>query len=572
MLGMLKPAVESRNIPRRTAMKQVNAVELIRVSTDAQADKFGIPAQRTANRTTAARYGLKIVKSIELSDVSGSSVLLTPEIQNLIGFIQDPEIGAVVAKEFSRVMRPEKFSDYALLQALVDSRTTLYLPDGPLDLSEKMGRFMGTIRAAVAGLERSEIRDRCMRGKEEMRKAGKWTGAPLPYGVAYNKKTGWHYTEKAKVVLDAMEAVLKGGVDQRELGRRLGIHPSAVKYVLSNPIYSGWRVYAQKCLPSKARADGRQGYSKPVARDEAEVVRVRVIEEPLISEERQERVREILTGRREAHRRSRHNGWATFNGFLFCHRCGHLMTTSRTKRKGISYEYYICINRKQGGTCDQPPVRVDQMETYLNHLLGEYVNSDEFTASLANEAESERSNEQIHKRLDNLESQTRAAQTKRAKIVDAYVDGLYTPEQRDERLKGLDLQVAMLTRELAMLRESLLPQFNKNELAALFHPFREFPLLKRPAKRTLLEVTIPRFRVENGEVVKLYRLLDKQEVAVPAPFLDKSVQPLEERFKNYSSNGRQTGGLKGRGRKANVLDELPAPPGVWIDIPGLRAA
>lgn len=40
-------------------------IELIRVSTDGQAerDRGGIPAQREANRATAARYGLKIVRT-----------------------------------------------------------------------------------------------------------------------------------------------------------------------------------------------------------------------------------------------------------------------------------------------------------------------------------------------------------------------------------------------------------------------------------------------------------------------------------------------------------------------------
>src|SRR6516162_6750460 len=177
-----------------------NAIELIRVSTEAQAssDRASIPAQRSVNRSTAARFGLKIVKTIELSDVSGASVLLAPEIQRLIELIAAPDIGAVVTREFSRLMRPEKFSDYALLQAFADSHTKLYLPEGPIDFSEKTGRLMGTIRAAIAGLERSEIAERCWRGKEEKRKAGKKVSSTLPLGVGYDKHRGWFYTDDAQ--------------------------------------------------------------------------------------------------------------------------------------------------------------------------------------------------------------------------------------------------------------------------------------------------------------------------------------------------------------------------------------
>src|SRR4029434_6087397 len=105
-------------------------LELIRVSTGQQAadNRASIPAQRTANRRTCAQYDLEIVQSIEIADVSGACVLLAPEMQRLLKLMQLPEIDGVVAREFSRLMRPENFSDYALLQAFVDSRTVLYLP------------------------------------------------------------------------------------------------------------------------------------------------------------------------------------------------------------------------------------------------------------------------------------------------------------------------------------------------------------------------------------------------------------------------------------------------------------
>jgi len=97
-------------------------IELIRVSTEGQAadDRASIPAQRTVNRRTCSHFGLEIATSIEISDVSGASVLLAPEITRLIQLMQLPEIHGVVTREFSRLMRPENFSDYALLQVFVD--------------------------------------------------------------------------------------------------------------------------------------------------------------------------------------------------------------------------------------------------------------------------------------------------------------------------------------------------------------------------------------------------------------------------------------------------------------------
>src|SRR5882757_576293 len=94
-------------------------IELIRVSTEGQAadDRASIPAQKAVNRRTALAYGLEIVLSIQITDVSGAAVLYAPEMQHLIRQIASPEIHGVVAREFSRLMRPENFSDYAMLQA-----------------------------------------------------------------------------------------------------------------------------------------------------------------------------------------------------------------------------------------------------------------------------------------------------------------------------------------------------------------------------------------------------------------------------------------------------------------------
>ena len=39
----------------------------------------------------------------------------------------------MLAKEFSRLMRPDHFADYVRLQHFIETKTILYLPDGPID-------------------------------------------------------------------------------------------------------------------------------------------------------------------------------------------------------------------------------------------------------------------------------------------------------------------------------------------------------------------------------------------------------------------------------------------------------
>ena len=136
-----------------------------------------------------------------------------PEMQELVRSIASPGIEGVVTKEFSRRIRPEKFTDLALLEAFIETNTVLFLPDGPIDLSSKTGRFIGTIRAAFAGLERREILDRMHDAKEALRRGGKHPGgqSTLPFGVGYSKEEGWHYTAEAEKVKRAFALFLSGG-------------------------------------------------------------------------------------------------------------------------------------------------------------------------------------------------------------------------------------------------------------------------------------------------------------------------------------------------------------------------
>src|ERR1043165_198936 len=337
-------------------------IELIRVSTESQAgeDRASIPAQRAINRRTALAFGLTIVRSIEISDVSGAAVLLAPEIQELLKLMNDPEMHAVVAREFSRLMRPENFSDYALLQAFADSRTILYLPEGPIDFSNKAGRLMGTIRAAIAGLERSEILERTWSAKEEKRRAGGFPAGRncLPYGVDYNGT--WSYTPDAEKVKEMFRLILAGETSYVAVGRKVNLEAHRVRRILRNPIYTGVRVIDKKCDPSPAgkyaTKNGRQGSRRKISRAEEEVIRVRVMDS-LVSETDFNRTQQILdTKKLKAWRHI--EGFKhrfTYNGFLIC-LCG-----SRIYSGNRGGDYYFCRDR-----CGARYMRRDRLEQALD--------------------------------------------------------------------------------------------------------------------------------------------------------------------------------------------------------------
>lgn len=487
-----------------------NAIELIRVSTEKQAgdDRAGIPAQREANRRTAKLYGLSIVKTIQIVDVSGAAVLSSPEMQELLRLMESPEIHGVVTKEFSRLIRPEKFTDYALLQQFIDTQTVLYLPDGPIDLASKSGRLLGTVRAAIAGMERQEIVSRMQDAKESMRRAGKHPGgeSSLPFGVGYTKEKGWFYTADAEKVRHAFALFLRGETSYTRIGRRLNIPRTNVRFILENPIYTGWRVYDEKRDPSPLgyvpRPDGRQGRRQKMKRPADEIIRVQVID-ILISEEEFLKVQEVIELKRRNHWRSRESTphRYTYNGFLTCGDCNSPLYTHTSKD-----EFYQCKSahprerrkRQLVGLerCDNRYMRRKKLEPKLDVLIGEKLRDPEFIQRVVedyNEIQEGKSTP-VAKDVRALGLKLGALTEKRQRVLEAFFEGVVTKEERD-------LKIAEIDRERNTFQSLLIEpvphtgQRSTDEIQMALEPLVEWEFLEREDKRSLLQAICPEISV-----------------------------------------------------------------------------
>ncbi|HZQ23211.1 MAG TPA: recombinase family protein [Terriglobales bacterium] len=480
-------------------------LEFIRVSTEGQAasDRASIPAQRAINRRTCAAFGLEIVKSIEIADVSGAMVMMAPEMQHLIQLIQDPEIHGVVAREFSRLMRPENFADFVLLQVFADSQTILYLPEGPIDFSSKTGKFMGTIRAAMAGFERTEQLERTWTAKEEKRKRGELAQSRivLPFGVGYDAVNGFYYKPQTELVKEAYRQFLAGNHNYNKLAKLVGVTPRGMHCILRNPIWMGWRVIDKKRDTSSAgryqRINGRQADRRKVPRTPENIIRVRVIDQPLVTEEEFQAVQRIMDLKEKKHWRSRddYQHRFTYNGFLTCSRCGEPVQTALSRR-----DYYLCRGRRNTHTCSTKYMTREKLEASLDQL---------FSFDLSDPAFIERCIEEYNsscgggsndgpRRIAGLTAQVQNLREKRSRVIDAFVDGTLAVSDRDRRLADLDREIAAL--QDALLREIPSSRPSTDDLVRLFAPLVEWEFWTREQKRQVLSAIAPDIRVADYQI------------------------------------------------------------------------
>jgi site-specific DNA recombinase len=488
-------------------MKKV--IELIRVSTLGQADddRAGVPSQGTVNKKTCEQQGLEIGRTLEIADVSGASVLLAPEIQELIRLLQSGSFSGVVAREFSRLIRPESFADFALLQVFVDTKTALYLPDGPVDFGNKTGRFMGTIRAAIAGMERAEILERVWSAKEEKRKRGELAQSSivLPFGVGYDPGQGFFYKPEATLVREAAMQFLAGNQSYVEIARMLGVTPRGAHLILRNPIWTGFRVINQKRDPSPAGKyvgiNGRQADRRKVNRPKEEVINIQVIDKPVLTEEEFLRLQEIMDLKQEKHWRSQsdYTHRFTYSGFLTCLICGAPIQTANQRR-----DYYVCKGRRSGQKCQKCQSKYmsrERLEEVLDGLFAYQLTSRSFLQKCVSDLLQRATENESTVERQRLNSEVDGLRRKRERVVDIFQDGVIDKAEMVKRLGPIDEGIRVAS--IALSRNERGPGIDLEKLIAAFAPLVEWEFWTRDQKRQVLSTLTPEIRVADYKVESL---------------------------------------------------------------------
>lgn len=396
-------------------MKRV--VGLVRVSTEEQSgeDRAGIPRQRAAIEAIVLRDNLDLIRVDDIIDVSGSNVKASPVFQRLLTEIRTYQIAGVVVSDLDRLFRPDRLSDFDIIDVFRDAGATLYTAGANHDLRSSEGAFFMQILASYAGLDRRKILEKTQGAKEQKRKQGKCPSAKitLPRGVAYDRPSNtWSYTPEVEAVREAFRIIDEEGLSNlSEIGRRVDIAPRTLHNLLRNRTYIGRRVYDQKRGPQKYDSeDGRQADRRKVPRPEEEIIDVRIFEVGAVSDERFERVQALLA-KSNAHWRSVRKTAEVnvLSGIAICAHCGgRLYGTSGLRRDGKKQGYYICnrnyyLHKRNGSSCQQPSVRKQDMEETIFSFVSEHLTSPEvverMVASMEDAAEDRGSNANFQRLL-----------------------------------------------------------------------------------------------------------------------------------------------------------------------------
>jgi len=298
-----------------------------RVSGHEQEDNYSVPEQIERMKKYCESRDWMVYKIYTDSGFSGSN-LQRPGLQQLIKDAENKKIDMVLVYKLDRLSRSQKDTLY-LIEDVFDKHGVFFSSmTENFDTSTPFGKAILGILAVFAQLEREQIKERTMVGKDSRAKEGLWHGsAQVPTGYDYidgklviNEYEAMQIREAADLLLKMTPTRTIARLLNAKGYRRKGYDWEAktVKLVLANPVIIGMIKNRDKIYKGK--------------------------HDPIIDKDTFDKLQVILRDRRE--------GWKTIlkktgqksllGGILFCKNCGARYTR---QGNGSGSYYYCCYSR-----------------------------------------------------------------------------------------------------------------------------------------------------------------------------------------------------------------------------------
>lgn len=314
-------------------MNNLRAVDYDRVSTDEQFKQgYSIDTQKELNHKFIESQDWEHIDSY-VDDASAKDLNRT-NMKRLIKDAKEQKFDVVVFYKLDRLVR--SVSDLDKLLKIFDANNiAIRSVTEPFDTTTAMGRFLITLVAAIAQWERETISERVTVNMISKANKGERNGGRAPFG--YKLKDGiLEIDEKEAKIIQEMFRLYTSGKGIRSIVlylQQFDINKDirTISRWLENPVYSG-----------KLRWGNRSKMETILYDNTAHTA--------IIDEETFEKAQQLRNTRAKEGKKA--TSPFHFSGVLRCARCGGPLSGWHRKAKGT--KHYLCINKKNKGTCDLP--------------------------------------------------------------------------------------------------------------------------------------------------------------------------------------------------------------------------
>ncbi len=403
----------------------------------------------------------------------------------------------------------------------------------PFDTGDPSGRFLLTILAGVADLERETILDRMWHGANRAAREGKWLGGIVPYGYRKNDEGYLVISEEklprfdmseADVIrliyqltideeyttveiadyLNALHIPPSYAKDNRSIkkGKRK-VHtsgiwtPGRIRNIIINPTYKGLHIYGKRTEKDR------------------ELIERQV--PAIISEDNWNKAIQILKDHQlEAVKNSKRR--YLLRGLIKCGNCGlTYIGTAFSGAKRKLTPYYVCNGKTSYrgiyfGKCTSKNISAEWLENLVWQDCLEFINNPgEALKELAVSMEDKKSNKlQLEEEINNIEKNIQNTDDEKQKILDFYRKNFINSSDAESQLKTIMHERNLLEFRQKDLRKQLAEEKDLTEqidtaeelLLSLQESIQEdMPFeVKREIVKTLVDKILVFTKNEDGDL------------------------------------------------------------------------
>ena len=423
---------------------KIRVVIYVRVSSKEQVDGYSIGEQIERLEKYADAMEWEIVKTFVDPGYSGGNTD-RPGLKDMIREIEKNDIDKVVVYKLDRLSRSQLDTLYLIEKVFLANNTDFVSMSENFDTSTPFGRAMIGILAVFAQLEREQIKERTMIGKEARAKEGKWGGgSSVPIGYTYNINKDLLEIDdyEAMQVRELFDSFLTGmpirSIEtmffEKGYSHKYGPWDTkAIRRVLKNKIYLGYIRYHDTYYKAEHT--------------------------PIISEEVYERTKELLEQRAEQYKEFyRKPGARTsyLGGMLYCKHCGGKYTKQMggSSKYGKLY-YYCCYSRSKkvkkmikDPNCKNKYWRMENLDEIILNEIKKLAVDPDYMKKLQNDKPVDT---ETPDKIKIISDEINSIDDQISRFMDLYGIGKFTIDQVSKKIDPLNDKRSALEKELAKI-------------------------------------------------------------------------------------------------------------------------
>ena len=464
----------------------------VRVSTTEQArEGYSITEQSKRLTKYCEAHDWKKYKIYSDPRYSGAN-MNRPALKQMLNDVEEGKLDKILVYKLDRLSRSQKDTLYLIEDKFLANDVDFSSMHENFDTSTPFGKAMIGILAVFAQLEREQIKERMVMGREARAKEGYFTGNGAP-------PYGYDYINHELIINDYESMAVRRIYDLAKQGHASWNIAKILTEEGYKPRHSTWipktiakiitsRIYIGDVSFSKKWYKGRH--------------------DPIISIDDYNLVQQKLEMRSKTSKPyPRNSGKANtyLGGLLYCGRCGKKFykQSSSNKKNGTYtyYWYYKCYGRTHhkyahmATMCTNPFYRIDELdEKIFNEVKKLYLDPEYFKEIIAEDPEEKDNSKAIKEEIKRIDLQI-------SKLMDLYAVGSLPMDLIQKKIDDLDAHKSALQ---SQIEAEVNKKDRKKLLLRVEKTIKSIPQILEEGsfedKRNLLEDLIERIVLDGDDI------------------------------------------------------------------------